>query len=127
MKAISESLYACMMEKTPQENKLPDKLYFKIGEVSSIVGLPPYVLRFWETEFNQIKPKRTSSGQRLYTKPDVEVILKVKYLLYEKKFTIPGARKYLNPKTQKKKEKQIDQLLNEIRQELKSIRDLLDR
>jgi DNA-binding transcriptional MerR regulator len=125
---MSENPRACMMEKnTPPEIKLPDKLYFKIGEVSAIVGLPPYVLRFWETEFTQIKPKRTASGQRLYTKSDVAVIIKVKYLLYEKKFTIPGARQHLKPKTKEKEKKQVTHVLSKIRQELESIRDLLDR
>ena len=125
---MSEKPRTCVMEKnTPLEIKLPDKLYFKIGEVSSIVGLPPYVLRFWETEFSQIKPKRTSTGQRLYTKSDVEVIIRVKQLLYEKKYTIPGARQHLNPKMKEKEKKQAIHALNEIRQELKDIRDLLDR
>ena len=65
---------------------IPDKLYFKIGEVSEIVEVPAYVLRFWESEFKRISPKRTSSGQRLYRKRDVELILKIKHLLYNKKF-----------------------------------------
>ena len=125
---MSENPRACKMKKnTPPEIKLPDKLYFKIGEVSAIVGLPPYVLRFWETEFTQIKPKRTSSGQRLYTKSDVAMIIRVKYLLYEKKYTIPGARQHLKPKTEEKEKKRMVHVLNKIRQELKSIRDLLDR
>ena len=103
---------------------IPDKLYFKIGEVSDISGLPTYVLRFWETEFTKINPKRTSSGQRLYRRNDVELILEIKHLLYDKKFTIPGAKKHLGSKTRGKK-KPLDEIVNEIRQELKDIRDLL--
>jgi len=90
-----------MHSNTFYQKDLPDKLYFKIGEVSSITELPSYVLRFWETEFKRIRPKRTSSGQRLYRKRDVELILKIKYLLYEKKYTIQGAKQHLKSKTTK--------------------------
>ena len=61
------------------KKELPDKLFFKIGEVSEISGIPTHVLRFWEAEFKQIRPKRTPSGQRMYRKKDVELILKIKY------------------------------------------------
>ena len=67
----------------PYKKELPDKLYFRVGEVGTIVGVPAYVLRFWETEFKRINPKRTPSGQRLYRKKDVELILKIRHLLYE--------------------------------------------
>lgn len=107
------------------ETKLPDKLYFRIGEVSALADLPTYVLRFWETEFSQIKPKRTPSGQRIYTKSDVAIILKIKYLLYNQKYTIPGAKQHLKAKTREKKENSSNQVLAEIRQELESIRELL--
>lgn len=78
--------------------EIPDKFYFKIGEVSDIAGVPPYVLRFWETEFKQIKPKRTDAGQRLYRKQDVALVLTIKHLLYNRKFTIEGARQHLKKK-----------------------------
>jgi len=107
------------------ENKLPDKLYFRIGEVSALADLPTYVLRFWETEFPQIKPKRTPSGQRIYTQNDVTIILKIKYLLYNQKFTIPGAKRHLKVKTRETKENSSDKFLAEMRQELESIRELL--
>lgn len=109
----------------PIKPVIPDKLYFKIGEVSTISGLPTYVLRFWETEFSKINPKRTSSGQRLYRKNDVELILEIKHLLYDKKFTIPGAKKHLNVKTRGKNKKPAIEIIDEIRQELEEIRDLL--
>lgn len=107
------------------QKELPDKLYFKIKEVSELAGVPAYVLRFWETEFTRIKPKRTSSGQRLYRKSDVELILTIKHLLYEEKFTIQGAKQYLKSKTAEKKKPTLFLTLEEIRSELKSIRDLL--
>ena len=72
---------------------LPDKIYFKIGEVARLTGVKPYVLRYWETEFNAIQPVKSRSRQRLYRKRDVELILKIKELLYESRFTIEGARK----------------------------------
>ncbi len=87
-----------MQDQKHYEIKIPDKFYFKIGEVSKIAGLPSHVLRFWETEFKRIKPRRTESGQRSYTKKDIEIILEIKHLLHEKKFTIDGARKYINAK-----------------------------
>jgi DNA-binding transcriptional MerR regulator len=71
---------------------IPDKLYFRIGEVASLCRLPAYVLRFWETEFPQLKPVKSSTGQRMYRKRDVESVVKIKKLLYEDGFTIAGAR-----------------------------------
>ncbi len=72
-----------------------DKLYFKIGEVSRIVGVPAYVLRFWEGEFPGLKPQKSRSQQRVYRRRDVETLLKIKHLLYVQRFTIAGARKQL--------------------------------
>lgn len=113
-----------MENKRPYQNKIPDKLYFKIGEVSQISGLPSHVLRFWETEFKKIKPRRTAAGQRSYTQRDVATILEIKHLLYDKKFTIEGARKYLNARTRS----EIDDkdFLIDLKKELTSIRNLLD-
>jgi DNA-binding transcriptional MerR regulator len=106
---------------------IPDKFYFKIGEVSHIAGVPPYVLRFWETEFRQIKPKRTDAGQRLYRRQDVLLVLRIKQLLYERKFTIEGARQHLKKKSGTSL-KLVAALpdITEIRAELISIRDLID-
>ena len=74
---------------------IPEKLYFRIGEVSTLCKLPAYVLRFWETEFTQLKPVKSSTGQRMYRRKDVEAVLKIKQLLYEEGFTIAGARQQL--------------------------------
>jgi DNA-binding transcriptional MerR regulator len=73
-----------------------DKLYFKIGEVAEIVGVAPYVLRYWETEFKAIRPQKSRAKQRVYRRRDVETLLRIKHLLYDKKFTIAGARQQLN-------------------------------
>lgn len=74
---------------------LPDKLFFRIGEVGRITGVKPYVLRYWETVFPRIRPQKTRSGQRLYRRKDVETVLLVKRLLWDQRFTIEGARKKL--------------------------------
>jgi DNA-binding transcriptional MerR regulator len=74
---------------------IPEKLYFRIGEVARLCRLPAYVLRFWETEFPQLKPVKSSTGQRMYRHKDVEAILQIKKLLYEEGFTIAGARQHL--------------------------------
>jgi len=73
----------------------PDKLFYKIGEVSKIVGVEPYVLRYWETEFSFLKPRKNKSGQRVYIKKDVELLLSIKRLLYKERYTIEGVRKRL--------------------------------
>ena len=82
---------------------IPDKLYFRIGEVASLCRLPAYVLRFWETEFPQIKPVKSSTGQRMYRKRDVESVLHIKTLLYEQGFTIAGARQQLRSESKSDK------------------------
>jgi len=119
---------------------LPDKRYFRIGEVCKITGLKPHVLRYWETEFKQVKPNKTKSNQRLYRKKDVENILLIKHLLYDQKFTINGARARLEEKkgrtrtTSGPRQLKIEfdpaareELISRIITELKSIRDLLDK
>jgi DNA-binding transcriptional MerR regulator len=81
-----------MIDPTPP---IPDKLFFRIGEVSQLVGVEPYVLRYWESEFPGLSPKKSSTGQRMFRRKDVEMLLNIKELLYGKKFTIEGARKAL--------------------------------
>lgn len=105
---------------------VPDKIYFKIGEVSSVVGVPASVLRFWESEFHQLRPRRTSSGQRLYRKKDIELIIQIKDLLYNKKYTIPGAKRFFRTHTAVPGGPSPQPLLDEIRSELQSLRDFLD-
>ena len=114
-----------MPNQKPYQINIPDKLYFKIGEVSEISGLPSHVLRFWESEFKKIKPRRTAAGQRSYTRKDIETILEIKHLLHDKKFTLEGARKYLNARTEPGAILEKG-LLEDLKTELKSIREILD-
>ena len=72
--------------------QIPDKLYFKIGEVSRIIGVKPYVLRYWESEFGMVRPQKSKIGQRVYRRREVETILRLKTLLYDEKYTIAGAK-----------------------------------
>jgi DNA-binding transcriptional MerR regulator len=114
---------------------IPDKLYFKIGEVSKITKVKPYVLRYWESEFNIISPQKSKSRQRVYTRKDIELILEIKNLLYKEKFTLKGAKKRLKELHQKSdKFKQIDlpivekehlSTLKHIKKELSSIQKIL--
>jgi DNA-binding transcriptional MerR regulator len=80
---------------------IPDKLFFRIGEVSELLGVEPYVLRYWESEFPALAPKKSSSGQRMFRRKDVDLLFNIKHLLYEKKFTIEGARKALQDQPRK--------------------------
>ena len=74
--------------------EIPDKLFFKISEVCKIIGVEPYVLRFWETEFPNLAPEKSKSGHRVYKRKDVETVLQIKELLYDRGFTIDGARTF---------------------------------
>jgi len=82
-------------EVTMKDKGIPDKMYFRIGETADILGVKPYVLRYWETEFPDIKPVKSQSNQRLYKRRDVELLMAIKHLLYDEKFTINGARLHL--------------------------------
>jgi DNA-binding transcriptional MerR regulator len=111
---------------------IPDKLYFRIGEVATLCLVPAYVLRFWESEFPQLKPVKSSTGQRMYRKRDVESVLRIKTLLYEQGFTISGARQQLRAETKSDKTQaaipfptQSAPELQHIRQGLREILDLL--
>lgn len=84
-----------MKQQVPERKDIPDKVYFRIGEVSDLVGVEPHVLRYWESEFSVIRPRRAKSNQRLYRRQDVENLLLVKTLLHQQGYTISGARKLL--------------------------------
>jgi len=114
---------------------IPDKIYFRIGEVSSLSRLPAYVLRFWETEFPQLKPTKGSTGQRMYRRKDVENVLLIKRLLYEEGYTIAGAREKLKvdskpikgqPVLPFPKKRPVDDL-KRVRQGLQEILQMLNR
>src|ERR1700758_3500248 len=111
---------------------IPDKLYFRIGEVASLSRLPAYVLRFWESEFPQLKPVKGNTGQRMYRRRDVESVLRIKQLLYEQGFTIVGARQQLRSETKTEKGQaaipfpaQSSAEMQRIRQGLREILNLL--
>jgi DNA-binding transcriptional MerR regulator len=113
---------------------IPDKLYFRIGEVATLCRLPAYVLRFWETEFTQLKPVKSSTGQRMYRRRDVESVLRIKQLLYEKGFTISGARQQLRAEVKADKSQPTIPFpthtpaeLQHIRQGLREILNVLNR
>jgi DNA-binding transcriptional MerR regulator len=118
--------------------EIPNKLYFRIGEVAKLAGVKPYVLRFWESEFAGLGPKKSGTGHRLYRRKDVELVLEIKRLLYEKRFTIEGARKVLESKPKREPtkpqgtRKQAElfsasaALYQDIRRELKEILALLE-
>jgi DNA-binding transcriptional MerR regulator len=116
------------------EINIPDKLYFRIGEVSRLCGLPTYVLRFWETEFPQLKPPKSGTGQRMYRRPDVENVVRIKKLLYDEGFTIAGARAQLRAEAKRKQAplpfavpaaRQLPEL-KQVRQGLREILGILD-
>ena len=118
----------------PGVPEIPDKLYFKIGEVSDLLGVEPYVLRYWETEFAVLSPKKSGTGHRLYRRKDVELLLRIKHLLYEKKFTIEGARLALQAETRNAKPRAAKRVQQElfsedplpnIRRELTEILEML--
>src|SRR6266478_5929130 len=111
---------------------IPEKLYFRIGEVSRLCQLPAYVLRFWESEFPQLKPVKSSTGQRMYRRRDVEGVLRIKQLLYDQGFTISGARQQLRAETKTDKTQSAIPFpthsapeLRHIRQGLREILNLL--
>ena len=113
---------------------IPEKVYFRIGEVSSLVGVEPHVLRYWESEFKLIRPRRAKSNQRLYRRQDVETLLLIRELLHDRGYTITGARKFLEQRpgdetvaNEVKSEKNIPvvQRLADIKKELKRIQQLL--
>src|SRR5215470_877663 len=114
--------------------EIPDKLYFKIGEVSELLGVEPYVLRYWETEFPVLSPKKSGTGHRLYRRKDVELLLRIKHLLRDKRFTIEGARQTLQaeakapkPRVAKRVQQELfaENPLPGIRKELADILQLL--
>jgi len=118
-------------------NHLCDKMYYKIGEVARLASLKPSVLRFWETEFNQLKPKKSTSGQRLYSNNDLELVLTIRKLLYNDKLTIEGARRRIllgagpqrvDPDQESTKNESFKEnsLLQEIKKDLLICRQILE-
>ena len=111
--------------------EIPDRVYFRIGEVSNLVGVDPHVLRYWETEFKIIKPRRAKSKQRLYRRKDVENLLRIKTLLHDEGYTIAGARRLLRDPAKFKARPQVQSVegskeqLSFIKKELQAILEQL--
>lgn len=113
---------------------LTEKTYYKIGEVAETVGVKTSVLRFWESEFSFLKPVKSSSGQRLYSKNEIDLVLQVKHLLYDEKFTIEGVKKRITAKGKLIKaegfldsvaDTDYSKLLKTVQNDLKALRDIL--
>jgi DNA-binding transcriptional MerR regulator len=104
-------------------SEIPDKMAFKIGEVADLLRIKPYVLRYWETEFDALKPKKSNQNQRMYSRKDVETAFFIKKLLYRDRFSIEGARKALKKlKSEAKKDKQDNTLVfSEVLTDVKSL------
>jgi len=110
------------------DGSIPDKSYFRIGEVSKLLNVQPYVIRYWESEFKTVRPIRTRSDQRLYRRRDVEELLVIRKLLYREKFTINGARKQLRKIRGEETEPALsgyEEILGQIERGLRQIRDLV--
>ena len=124
------------MQRTPAENiaktqrPFPDKLFYKIGEVSRIAAVEPYVLRYWESEFSFLRPRKNKSGQRVYTRKDLDLVLRIKKLLYEDRYTIEGVRKKFGENEPPKQSQNLTvqpsskEVIEKIK---KGLRDILSR
>ena len=109
------------------EPRLGSKVFYKIGEVSQITQLPSYVLRFWEAEFNFLKPKKSTGGQRLYVQRDIEMILEIKRMLYDEGYTLEGVRRFKSRKMrQSTKQERPQDVAKRLRGNLQAILKLLD-
>ncbi len=111
---------------------IPDKLYYRIGEVEAITEIPAYVLRYWESEFKLLRPKKNPAGQRLYRKKDVELVLRIKTLLYDERLTLEGAKKRLRSETRSTaqmdlglKSVALEGALRRLRDRLRALRERL--
>ena len=100
---------------------VPDRLYFRIGEVSAITGVPPYVLRYWESEFPALQPRKSGGGQRLYRKRDVVMLLEIKKLLYQERYTVAGARRRLTEREDRARRAEIRAALQRLRAGLEDV------
>jgi len=100
---------------------VPDRLYFRIGEVSAITGVPPYVLRYWESEFPALQPRKSGGGQRLYRKRDVVMLLEIKKLLYQERYTVAGARRRLTEREDRARRAEMRAALQRLRTGLEDV------
>jgi DNA-binding transcriptional MerR regulator len=112
---------------------IPDKLFFRIGEVAELTSVPPHVLRYWESEFKLLRPRKTQAGQRVYRKPDIELVLRIRHLLYEERLTLEGAKKRLQHEARQRTQQlelpgadqRTQEVVREMRKRLEGMRRLL--
>ncbi len=109
------------------EPPLPEKIFFKIGEVAQIAGVPPYILRYWESEFPTLRPEKSTTGQRLYRQKDVRAILRIKHLLYTERYTIRGARKLVNAEAEREKLVSASDAIRRVKEGLIHISSVLTK
>lgn len=112
------------MGPSPSTREIPEKLFYKIGEVSDIAEVEPYVLRYWESEFPFLKPRKNKSGQRVYSRKNLELVLQIKRLLYQEKYTIAGVKKKLSGSSPKNDTVSIEKI-KKVRKRLKEILKIL--
>ncbi len=111
----------------PAEPRLGTKIFFKIGEVSQITKLPPYVLRFWESEFNFLRPRKSRGRQRLYVQRDIEQVLEIKRMLYEEGYTIEGVKRFWNRRERwGSRRMPVREVARRVRGQLQGILQILD-
>jgi len=114
------------MEPAIDRIKIPEKLFFKIGEISEILQVEPYVLRYWESEFPFLRPKKNKAGHRVYTKKNLELIIQVRNLLYKEKYTIAGVKKRF-AQTAAKNQTVSSDTIEKVRKGLKEVLKILSR
>ncbi len=114
------------MESSSRKNISTDKLFYKIGEISQVADIEPHVLRYWESEFSFLKPRKNKHGQRIYTRKDMELVLQIKNLLYKEKYTIAGVRKKFEKSAVRKTSVSIE-TIHGVKKRLKEILNTLNR
>lgn len=119
------------MRKPIQKVSIPEKLFYKIGEVSRIVGVEPYILRYWESEFSFLKPRKNKSGQRVYVRGDLDLVLQIKKMLYEERYTISGVKKRFGEghvgRGRKTTTVPAPEVINNVKKQLREILALLNK
>ncbi len=114
------------MRASPRKKVSTERLFYKIGEISDIADTEPHVLRYWESEFHFLKPRKNSTGQRVYTRKDLEIVLQIKNLLYKEKYTIAGVRKKFGEHSLKKNSVSM-KTIHEVKKKLKDILDTMNK
>lgn len=114
-----------LMRSSPRKKISTDRLFYKIGEVSEIASIESHVLRYWESEFSFLKPRKNKTGQRVYTRKDLEIVLQIKNLLYKEKYTIAGVKKKFGTSSLRKNAVSMH-TIHEVKKKLKEILDTLN-